>query len=303
MAERPRLALIINPRAGKGRGAQVGAEAEQTLREAGAELSVLRGESAAQTRALALRAVRDEPDGIVVVGGDGTLTGIADVLADSGHPVTLVPAGTGDDFARALGLPIGDARSAASAALHGHPRRIDLGTVTTQGRAHAFLTIVAVGFDAKVSERTNTMRYPRGRLRYYLAIVIELLRLRPVLFRVSVDDGDEQTAPGTLLAIGNTSSYGGGMRICVGADPGDGALDIVHVAPLSRRRLLTLFPLLLRGTHLSRPEVTHRRATRVRVAAPDLVVYADGERIGAAECVIGIRPAALRMMVPEGSVR
>jgi diacylglycerol kinase (ATP) len=90
------------------------------------------------------------------------------------------------------------------------------------------------------------------------------------------------------------------MPICAGASPDDGALDVVHVAPLSRLKLLRVFPLLLRGTHLGRREVVHRRATSLHVSAPDLVVYADGERVGAGECTIGIRPGAVTMMIPEG---
>lgn len=294
-----RLALLVNPAAGKGRGAAAAHIAERALRDAGAQLMVLAGGTAEQTRALAHRAVAEQPDGVVVVGGDGTLTGVVDVLADSGVPVTLVPAGTGNDLARALGIPTDDAARAASAAIRGHARRIDLGTISSQGRDRLFLTVAALGFDAKVSERTNALRHPRGPLRYYLAIVIELLRLRPTAFRISVDGGEETRMPGTLLAVGNTASYGGGMPICTGAVPDDGELDVVHVAPLSRLKLLRVFPLLLRGTHLGRHEVTRHRATRVRVSAPDLIVYADGERVGAQECTIGIRPGAVTMMIPE----
>ena len=159
--------------------------------------------------------------------------------------------------------------------------------------------MAALGFDAKVSERTNLLRHPSGRLRYYLALVIELLRLRPTDFRIRVD-GDAQTRmPGTLLAVGNTATYGGGMPICLGAAPDDGRLDVVHVAPLGRLKLLRVFSLLLRGAHLHRPEVTHRRAASVEVSAPGLIVYADGERVGIEDCTIGIRPGAVTIMIPE----
>src|SRR5690606_25707944 len=130
---------------------------------------------------------------------------------------------------------------------------------------------------------------PSGRLRYYLALVIELVGLRPTDFVVRGDSGGEVRMPGTLIAVGNTATYGGGMPICVGAETDDGLLDIVHVAPLGRLHLLRLFPLLLRGTHLPRREVTHWQATSARVSAPGLIVYADGERVGTGECEIGIR--------------
>jgi diacylglycerol kinase (ATP) len=294
-----RLALIVNPQAGKGHAARVGVEAENALRAAGAEVTRLAGSTADETRALAQRAVRTDPDGIVVVGGDGTLTGIIDVLAESGHPITLVPAGTGNDLARALGIPTDDPQTAALAALGGSARTIDLGTIESQGAERVFLTVAALGFDATVSERTNALRRPSGRLRYYLAVIVELVRLRPMVFRISLDGRDERVLPGTLLAVGNTRSYGGGMPICADALADDGRLDVVHVAPLTRARLIRLFPLLLRGSHLQRPEVRHLQARSVRVSAPDLVVYADGERVGAGECTIGVRPAAVTVMTPR----
>lgn len=151
-----------------------------------------------------------------------------------------------------------------------------------------------------MSERTNALRHPRGRARYHLALLIELVRLRPTDFQVQIDDEVGERWPGTLLAVGSTSSYGGGMPICIGAEPDDGQLRVVHVAPLGRLRLIRLFPLLLRGAHLARREVTVRQATRVHVSAPDLIVYADGERVGTGECTIGIRPGAVTIMMPEG---
>jgi len=291
--------MIVNPMAGKGRAARAAAEAEQALRDAGAAVLMLTGTSAEHTRELALQAAGARPDGVVVIGGDGTLTGIVDVLAAAGAPVTIVPAGTGNDLARALGIRTGHPGPAALTALHGRPRRIDLGTVVSQGRSTSFLTIAALGFDAKVSERTNMLRHPSGRLRYYLALVIEMLRLQPTEFTIGVDDDESTRMPGTLLAVGNTATYGGGMPICVGAEPDDGLLDVVHVAPLGRMTLLRMFPLLLRGAHLHKAEVTHRRVTRVRASAPGLIVYADGERVGTGECTIGIRQGAVTMMVPK----
>jgi diacylglycerol kinase (ATP) len=216
-------------------------------------------------------------------------------------PVVLVPAGTGNDLARALGLPRGDAADAAELALTGSPRAIDVGEVRTEAGTRKFLTIAALGFDANISDRTNRLRWPHGAPRYYLALLIELVRLRPMDFLLAVDGGDPTRSSGTLIAAGSTSSYGGGMPICAGAVPDDGLLDVVHVAPLGRLRLLRLFPLLLRGTHLSRPEVMHRRAQSLTVSAPGLVVYADGERIGEDACTISVLPAALTMMVPGES--
>ncbi|MDQ4212718.1 diacylglycerol/lipid kinase family protein [Microbacterium sp. ASV81] len=295
----PRIAVIANPRSGKGRGARIAEAAIAHLRERGAEVLAFAGDTAGDTRRLARDAIATEPGALVVVGGDGTLSGIVDLLADAAVPLVLVPAGTGNDLARALGIPVHAPDAAAEAALTGSARTIDLGEIESDGRTTPFLTVAALGFDARVSERTNRLRFPRGKARYYLALLVELVRLRPTPFRIRVADEVESARPGTLVAVGNTSSYGGGMPVCAGADPADGLLDVVHVAPLGRLRLIRLFPLLLRGEHLRRAEVVHRRIDRVEIAAPDLVVYADGERVAAGACTIRVRPAALTLLVPE----
>ncbi|GAA2890529.1 diacylglycerol/lipid kinase family protein [Microbacterium esteraromaticum] len=295
----PRLLLVINPGSGRGRGAHAGDRAAEALRSSGAIVHAVVGETADRARELVIDALRQRWDGMVVVGGDGTLSGIVDLVMDAALPVAVVPAGTGDDFARALGIADVQPPEAAMAVLTGIRRPTDLGTATSHGRTRVFLTVAAMGFDAKVSERTNRLRWPGGRLRYHVALAIELLRLRPTRFRIAIDGAPSVCLPGTLFAVGNTSSYGGGMPMCMGARADDGLLDAVHVAPLSRSRLLRLFPLLLRGAHLTRPEVDHEHCRRVHVSAQDLMVYADGERIGVGECEIGIIPDALVVMLPR----
>ncbi|MFD6054993.1 YegS/Rv2252/BmrU family lipid kinase [Agromyces sp. NPDC060279] len=297
------IAVLANPFAGKGRGRAAAAAAIAGLRAHGAEVRSYEGSSAADTAALAVRALEGAPTALVVVGGDGTLSGILEPLLAGSVPIALVPAGTGNDLARALGLPRDDATAAAVLAITGTARVIDVGEVRSAGRTTPFLTVAALGFDAKVSDRTNRLRWPHGALRYYLALAIELVRLRPMDFTIRIEDEAEYRAPGTLVAVGNTESYGGGMPVCVGAHPDDGLLDLVHVAPLTRLRLIRLFPLLLRGRHDRRPEVTHRRARAVQVSAPGLTVYADGERVGSGDCEIVSRAGALRIMVPPAPRR
>ena len=295
------IAVLANPLSGKGRGGGAAEAAVRHLRGRGVDVRAYAGVSAADTARLAVAALAEDPRVLVVVGGDGTLSGVLDIVCAATVPVVLVPAGTGNDLARALGVPRGDAADAAELALTGSPRAIDVGEVRTAAGTRKFLTIAALGFDAKISDRTNRLRWPHGAPRYYLALLIELVRLRPMDFLLAVDGEDPTRSSGTLIAAGSTSSYGGGMPICAGAVPDDGLLDVVHVAPLGRLRLLRLFPLLLRGTHLRRPEVMHRRARSLTVSAPGLVVYADGERIGEDACTISVLPAALTMMVPGES--
>ncbi|MCH1883894.1 diacylglycerol kinase [Agrococcus sp. ARC_14] len=301
----PRIAVLVNPTSGRGRGRDAADAAIARLRELGAEVVAYVGASVEQSRELVAEAVAAQPTALVIIGGDGTLSTLLDALVGTEVPIALVPAGTGNDFARAIGLPVGSvhAADAAALALRGRPRRIDVGRVETADAARHFLTVVALGFDARVSDRTNRLRWPRGRARYYLALLAELAQLRPVPFRIAVDEAAARPLPGTLVAIGNTDSYGGGMPICPKALPDDGQLDVTHVGPLSRTRLLRLFPLLLAGRHLERPEVISMRASRVRVEAPGLIAYADGERVGTGAVTVTLRAGALTMLVPARSVR
>ncbi|KJL27845.1 YegS/Rv2252/BmrU family lipid kinase [Microbacterium oxydans] len=293
------IAVLANPHAGKGRGAHAAAAAVEGLRAAGVDVRAYAGESPEDTARLAMQALSEEPAALVVVGGDGTLSGILELLIRNTVPVALVAAGTGNDLARALDLPRDDPGAAALLAVRGTPRSIDVGEVRSDIGTRLFLTVAALGFDAKVSDRTNRLRWPRGVLRYYLALLIELARLRPMAFRLSVDEESPWDAPGTLIAVGNTASYGGGMPVCVGAEADDGLLDVVHVRPIGRLRLILLFPSLLRARHLERREVAHRRARSVTVSAPGLVVYADGELVGAGTATISLRPAAITVLVPS----
>ncbi|MFF2275944.1 YegS/Rv2252/BmrU family lipid kinase [Agromyces sp. NPDC058126] len=304
------IVVLVNPSSGRGRGAEAAQRAVARLRELeahgahAAELRVLSGDSVDDTRRLAGEAVASKPRALVIVGGDGTLSSVLDAVVGSGVPIALVPAGTGNDLARALGLPFDAADAAAEAAelaVHGTPRAIDVGEVESATGTRRFLTVAALGFDAHVSERTNRLRWPSGRARYYLALVIELARLRPMPFEYGLDGQALRAAPGTLIAVGSTRSYGGGMPVCPAAVPDDGLLDVTHVGPLGRAKLARLFPLLLRGAHVERPEVATAQAKLVEVDAPGLVVYADGERVGSGRARIRVVPGALTVLVPAAS--
>ena len=293
--------VLVNPDAGRGRGATRADAAIASLRESGIDPVVHTGSSAEDSRRLAAEAVSAKPDALVIVGGDGTLATVVDVLTGSGVPLVLVPAGTGNDLARSLGIPFGSDEAAAlavTAVTGGTARSLDVGEAVCPDGTSRFLTVAALGFDAKVSERTNRLRWPRGSARYYLALIIEVLRLRPTRFTLRVDGIISPVSDGTLIAVGNTRSYGGGMPVCPDADPHDGLLDITHIGPVSRLRLIRLFPRLLGGTHISLREVTTTRGAEIEVGAPGLVVYADGERIGTGSVRVRALSGALSILLP-----
>ena len=158
---------------------------------------------------------------------------------------------------------------------------------------------MAAGFDSLVSDRTNRMRWPHGRMRYNVAMVAELAQLRPLPFRLALDDGETIVADLTLAAFGNTKSYGGGMLICPDADHADGQLDITMVHATSRTRLVRLFPTVFKGTHVELDRVTTARAKRIKVDSPGINAYADGEYASPLPVEVSAVPAALKILTPR----
>jgi diacylglycerol kinase (ATP) len=285
------ITLFVNPTAGRGRGAHAAQPAASALRAAGFSVRTVLGEDAADALVRARAAVEGGTGALIAVGGDG-MAGLAlRAVAGTRTPLGLVAVGTGNDFARALGLPVREPAAAgrmiADALKCGRIRDIDLGQVGDRW----FGTVLASGFDSRVNDRGNRMRWPTGRLKYDLAMIAELAGFRPVPYRIRLDDGEVREVEATLVAVGNGSSYGGGMRICPGADLTDGLFDITIVGDCSRATLLRVFPRVYRGTHVGHPKVTVLRAARVEIAAEDVTGYADGEPLGplplSARCVRG----------------
>ncbi|MDX5567100.1 diacylglycerol kinase [Streptomyces sp. ID05-04B] len=293
------ITLFVNPAAGRGRGARAARPAASALRAAGFRVRTVLGENAGDALTRARAAVADGTGALIAVGGDGLAHLALQAVAGTRTPLGLVAAGTGNDFARALGLPVRDPAAAgrliAEALKEDRIRDVDLGR--TGGRW--FGTVLASGFDSRVNDRGNRLRWPAGRLRYDLAMLVELAALRPFPYRITLDDGTVLETEATLVAVGNAPSYGGGMRICPGADLTDGLFDVTVVGACSRSTLLRVFPKVYRGTHVERREVTVHRAAKVEIAAEGVSGYADGERLGRLPLTARCVPGAVRVIGPR----
>ena len=295
-----RVTVLTNPMAGHGNAPHAAEKTVARFQELGVDVVQIVGRDAAHARDLVGQAVRDGgTDALVVVGGDGVIGLALQALARSGVPLGIVPAGTGNDHAREYGIPTGDPAAAVEVITAGKVSSVDLGLIRgSDGSATYFGTIAATGFDSLVSDRVNRMRWPHGRMRYNLAIVAELSKLRPLPFRLIFDGEREVVTDLTLAAFGNTRSYGGGMLICPNADHSDGLLDVTMVRAGSRARLIRLFPTVFNGTHIGLDEVSTERARTVTVESPGINAYADGDYVCPLPVEISAVPAALKILVP-----
>lgn len=297
MSTRPRIALIGNPRAGKGRAAPHASAVEAILREAGADVRELTADSADESLARARTAVAEGVDVVAVVGGDGMAHLGVNAVAGTDTALAIIACGTGNDIATSLGLPVHDVKASAQMVVHGCRRTIDAVRTESSGRTVWFVGVLCGGFDAVVNERANGWSWPRGPMRYNLAIARELPVFRPLTYQIDLD-GQRWDTAAMLVAVGNGPQYGGGMRIAPEARYDDGLLDVVVVGPMSVLGLIRAFPTIFKGTHVKHPAVTVRRARRVRLSTDRIIAYADGERVGPMPVELEAVPGAVTVLTP-----
>jgi diacylglycerol kinase (ATP) len=296
-----RVRLVVNPSSGKGRALELLPAVAGTLRDGGLELAILLSRDFDEARAMAERAVADGVDVLAVMGGDGMMhLGInacaaAHLNGDRRTTLGMIPAGTGNDICRGLGLDPTDSVAGAAVVAAGYARRMDL----TRAGDRFIGGVIATGFDALVNRRANEMVWPRGSSRYTLATLAELRVFSPLRYRLTLD-GEVRELAAMLVAIGNIGRYGGGMRICPEADPFDGWLDVTIIHPVGRLKLVRLLPEMFSGTFTRDPCVEQLRVREITVEGPGLVCFGDGEMIGAAPLTACVEPGTLRIYVASG---
>nr|KEP23221.1 diacylglycerol kinase [Georgenia sp. SUBG003] len=325
------MGLVLNPTSGRGRGAKVRDRVVAGLAGAGLDAVDLSGTDLAAAVSRARAGLAQGLDALVVVGGDGMVHLGANVVAGTGVPLGVVAVGTGNDVARDLGLPVHDVdaslavirdglaslstgtSSAAGSTAQGSSaterlgpagvRMVDAVAVSRPGgpTEHWYMAVFSCGIDAAVNDRANRMTWPSDGGRYVRALLAELGAFRPFGYRVTMD-GEVWEGDGTLVAVANTRSFGGGLLIAPDAEPDDGLLEVVIADGLRRSELLRIFPRLYRGTHVSHPAVQVRRARSVvvepllsRGAAPP-VAFADGERLDALPLQCDLHPRAVGVL-------
>lgn len=288
-----RLALLVNPAAAGGRARELVPAVRSELEGFGAAPRLV------ETRSLEhafeeARSASAAGEVVVGLGGDGLIGRLAGALRDANTPLAVVPGGRGNDFARALGIPL-DPRAAARVALEGDERLVDV----AEANGTPYLGIASLGFDSEVQDVANSTRIVRGQLVYLYATLRALAGWRHAGFEVEVD-GRRQSVTGYSVAVSNSGRFGGGMLLVPHASLDDGLLDVYTSAQASKLRFLINLPKVFKGTHVDSPSIafTEGRTVEVRADRP-FRVYADGDPIAELPLTVRIRQRALRVVVPR----
>lgn len=288
----------------RGGPAGLGAQAVQALRAAGHEVVEVVAGTLEEARTASAELVHDGVDVLVVTGGDGVVSMATDLCAGTSTAVGILPAGTGNDGARSLGVPHRPARGgtrhgAVDVLLADHRRTVDTLHVVELDR-HV-LSSVPAALDARISDRANTWPRGLGPVAYSLSALVEIALLRrqpPLHYRLTVD-GRTEELEALVVVPANLPYFGGGLPIAPGADPADGLLDLVVVRPVTPTAALAVLRAVRAGRHTSHPAVSITRASTVRIEGPaHVVAQGDGDPLGPLPLTVQVRASSLRVVTP-----
>lgn len=301
MAPAGAVRAILNPAAGKGRGAKVEPRVRAAFAAAGIT-DVRTTRTAGDERAFTRRAIDDGVGTIVAVGGDGTWSNVANAILADGADVrlALAAAGTGNDFAKSIGAPALDYAATARLAVDGPDVAVDVGRIEDK----YFLNVAGFGFDIAVIEDAAKITRLKGDLVYIYSALRQLFGYRGIAVEVASAAGARASAEHLMLIIANGKNFGGAFRIAPDASLTDGALDAVAIGSVPPFKRVGLFAATARGTHIGRREVHNERAAEFTLTFASPPAYeTDGEYHRAASSTLDVRcvPRALRVVTPRAA--
>ena len=301
--------FLVNPAAANGSTGRRWPEIAHQAAGVGLEGDALLSERRGHLGELAREAALDGSRLLVVVGGDGSINEVVNGLAGIENPpaVALIPRGTGGDFVRTFGIP-NDIAAAARVALTGDTQAIDLGRVSyrswdgSDGSA-LFANVASAGMSGAIAQRANDTSKALGAKASYLwATFAVFAGWSAVETRLTVD-GETRSGRMFDVVVANGRFFGGGMKMCPDAVPGDGLLDVVTIGDVTKRDLVLTMPKIYRGTHLPHPKAEALRGRVVTVETDEPVpVELDGEQPGTTPArfeVLPGRPAAAGSTQPR----
>lgn len=288
-----RICLLVNPYAALGKTLQILHNVERELKRLKQDFYTALTEDVPAMQKIALQASQNG-EHVYVLGGDGTLRCVAQVLRYTQAALGVIPCGRGNDFARILSIPF-DPILACQQLVNGKEMLIDLGDVNDK----AFLTICSLGFDSVANEIALNTRFIRGAGVYAYAGLRALLRWSPLRFSVQID-GKSFEHKGYTVAVANSKCYGGGMFLAPEASLTDGLLDVILIGDISKIRLLYNFPRVFRGSHVNAKGFKVLQGKNIMInTEPHYSIYADGDFISPPPANIRVLPKALKILVPR----
>ena len=287
--------IIINPASGGGKNREIADKITAMLAERGEEARVFATECVGDGDHQARLALESGCDAVVCVGGDGTLSEVVDAMANSGKTLYIVPNGTGNDFARAFGLPK-DPLEAFAAQLDGEDSMIDCGGLN--GRA--FLNVSGSGFDVEVLRKTEELKaiYP-GEQAYTKAVLAVLGSYKAFEAEISIDGGAFKPCKATIVEVANGRYFGGGMLVAPKSSFTDGLFDVVIVDRVPSMLIPFLLPLFKLGIHVHLPIARVIRAKELVMRTKDMVINIDGNLKAMDEAHYKVMEGALRVRMPK----
>jgi len=270
--------VVINPKAGGGKGLTIGEKVRKHFKQRDDQITFIQEASLVASLQAISQAIKDSDyEVLICVGGDGLIHDLLPTLVDRQLPMLVIPAGTGNDLARTLGLHGKKLERLLELPHKSQPSLVDIGQITHGGGSTPFVQILSTGFDSVVNEKANKAKLVRGKNKYVLAVLSKVWGFKPIDYEITID-GVAHSPRAMLVCVANGTSYGGGMKIAPHANHGDQLLDIMVVDHVNPLRLLLVFPRVFFGTHVRHPKVHFYTGTKIEISG-DTVAFADGEEI------------------------
>ena len=286
--------IIINPTSGSGAALKRLPEIEAALKEKNIEYCLKEAQTPEEATVFARLATQDGSEGVIAVGGDGTLFRVVNGLAHSNTPLIFAPCGTGNDFVRSLNLPK-DPISALRMQLDAQVRKIDIGKVNDT----YFLNVSGTGFDVDVLRQTEKYKTKYTGLKAYLCGLFDAIKhFKPMTAQISVDGMPEEILSFTILSIGNGRYFGGGMKAVPEAKVDDGYFDMIAIRPVKKAVISILVFLFVAGFHVKVGLGKLRRCKKISLRRPGTTINIDGELFDMDSAVFEIQESALCVRVP-----
>ena len=304
MSDLPKLGIILNPIAGRGRAINIEKPLIEYLQQRNIFFQLERTKKPSHATELSSQMCK-EFDVIVAVGGDGTANEVAEGILGSTAALAIFPIGSGNDFNKIIGIPK-TMNLAIDTIISGTKKLIDLGRVVIQNsngitQIKHFINTLGIGIDAQIAKETQGIKYLRGLPLYIVAAIKALSAYSPNEYGIS-ENGTTRNEKAYLICAGNGIYEGGGFKMLPGANPSDSKLSICLIRKMSAWNAITLIPKIIQGTHGIHSRITMWDSQSLRISSDEpFILHGDGEIFeeNAIDVTIDLIPKAINMIIPK----